>query len=58
MESDGVYFPEYVQVELQRRREELVCEYSGLRSLVGYMEEDTTIDQIENYNKKSGQLER
>lgn len=58
MDSGGVYFPEYVQVELQRRREELVCEYSGLRSLVGYMEEDITMDKTENYNKKSGELER
>lgn len=58
MDSGGVYFPEHVQVELQRRREELVCEYSGLRSLIGYMEEDITMGKTENYNKKSGKLER
>ncbi len=39
MDSGGVYFSDEVKTELERRREELVCEYSGLRSVVGYVEE-------------------
>lgn len=35
MESDGIYFPENVRKELQRRREE-ICEYSGLPSVNSY----------------------
>jgi hypothetical protein len=36
MESDGVYFPEDVKQELEKKREELHCEYSGLPSVKAY----------------------
>lgn len=36
MESDGVYFPENIKKELQKKREELKCEYSGLPSVQSY----------------------
>ena len=36
MESDGVYFPEDVKQELEKKREELMCEYSGLPSVKAY----------------------
>lgn len=36
MEDDGVYFPDYVKRELQKKREELTCEYSGLPSVESY----------------------
>ena len=36
MESDGVYFPEEVKKELVRKREEFLCEYSGLPSVESY----------------------
>ena len=36
MESDGVYFPEDVKKELERKREEMMCEYSGLPSVKAY----------------------
>jgi hypothetical protein len=39
MESDGVYFPEHIKTELEKQREELLCEYSGLPSPKAY---DTT----------------
>lgn len=40
MESDGVYFPEEVKEKLEKKREEMTCEYSGLRSVMSYLEED------------------
>ncbi len=40
MESDGVYFPKEVKKELKRKRDEMTCEYSGLRSVMSYLEED------------------
>jgi len=36
MESDGVYFPENVKIELEKKRKELICEYSGLPSAKAY----------------------
>ena len=36
MESDGIYFPSEVKEELERQREELNCEYSGLPSVKSY----------------------
>ncbi len=36
MESDGVYFPDEIKKELQKKREELKCEYSGLPSVESY----------------------
>ena len=36
MESDGVYFPDEVKEELEKRREELICEYSGLPGVSTY----------------------
>lgn len=36
MESDGVYFSEEVKIELERKRKEMVCEYSGLPSTKAY----------------------
>jgi hypothetical protein len=36
MEGDGVYFPESIKEELEKRREELYCEYSNLPSVRSY----------------------
>lgn len=36
MESDGVYFPEYVREEIEKRKDEMFCEYSGLPSVKSY----------------------
>jgi len=36
MESDGVYFSEEVKEELEKYREELLCNYSGLPSVKSY----------------------
>ncbi len=36
MESDGVYFSEDVKQELEKKREEMMCEYSGLPSVKSY----------------------
>jgi hypothetical protein len=36
MESDGIRFPDEIKEELQRTREELNCEYSGLPSPKAY----------------------
>jgi len=36
MESDGVYFPESVKIELEKKRKEMICEYSGLPSMKAY----------------------
>lgn len=36
MESDGVYFSQEVKQELQKRKEEEFCEYSGLPSTKSY----------------------
>jgi len=41
MESDGMYFPEEIKDELEKQREELYCEYSGLPSPKAY-----DVDQI------------
>lgn len=38
METNGVYFPEDVKKELQKKREDLTCEYSGLPSPTSYQE--------------------
>jgi Zn-dependent oligopeptidase len=36
MESDGMYFPDEIKDELEKQREELYCEYSGLPSPKAY----------------------
>lgn len=36
METDGVYFSQYVKEELEKQREEMYCEYSGLLSVKAY----------------------
>ena len=36
MESDGVYFSEEVKQKLEKEREDLFCEYSGLPSPMAY----------------------
>ena len=36
MEGDGVYFPESVKEELEKKRDELYCEYSNLPSVKSY----------------------
>jgi hypothetical protein len=36
MEGDGVYFPESIKQELEKKREELYCEYSNLPSVKSY----------------------
>ena len=38
MESDGMYFSEEVKEKLEKEREELFCEYSGLPSPRAYEE--------------------
>lgn len=40
MESDGVYFPKEVKDKLKQKREELICNYSDLPSIMSYLEED------------------
>jgi hypothetical protein len=46
MESDGVYFPAEVKDELEKRREELVCQYSALPSVMSYLDDNQ--DKIES----------
>jgi len=36
MEDDGVYFPESIKDELEKKRDELYCEYSNLPSVKSY----------------------
>ena len=36
MESDGMYFSDEVKEKLEKEREELFCEYSGLPSVKSY----------------------
>lgn len=36
MEGDGVYFPDSIKQELEKKREELYCEYSNLPSVKSY----------------------
>lgn len=45
MESDGVYFPKEVKEKLKEKREELICNYSDLPSVMSYLQED-------KFNKK------
>lgn len=40
MESDGVYFSKEVKDKLKKKREELICNYSDLPSVMSYLEED------------------
>jgi hypothetical protein len=40
MESEGIYFPDEVKEELKKQREELHCEYSGLPSVLSYLEKE------------------
>lgn len=46
METDGVYFPPQIKDELKKRLEELHCEYSGLPSVMSYMEEENDASSI------------
>ncbi len=36
MEGDGVYFPDSIKNELEKKRDELYCEYSNLPSVKSY----------------------
>jgi hypothetical protein len=36
MESDGIRFPEEIKNEFEKRREDMVCNYSGLPSVNSY----------------------
>ena len=36
MESDGVYFPKHIKEEMDKRKDEMFCEYSGLPSVKSY----------------------
>jgi hypothetical protein len=40
MESEGIYFPDEVKAELKKQREELHCEYSGLPSVLSYLNKE------------------
>ncbi len=40
MESDGVYFPIEIKEDLEKKRKEMTCEYSGLPSVKAYVNED------------------
>jgi hypothetical protein len=40
MESDGVYFPTEIKQDLEKKRKEMTCEYSGLPSVKAYVNED------------------
>ena len=42
MESDGVYFPDHARERMSRDREKLVCHYSGLPSVIAYMDAEET----------------
>jgi len=39
MESDGVYFPEFAKQQLIDDREKEVCQYSGLPSVMMYVDD-------------------
>lgn len=39
METDGVYFPEEVKKELETKRKEMTCQYSGLPSIISYLDQ-------------------
>jgi len=39
MESDGVYFPEFAKQQLIDDREKEVCQYSGLPSVMTYVDD-------------------
>jgi len=36
MESDGIRFPEDIKKEFEKRREDMICNYSGLPSIKSY----------------------
>lgn len=40
METDGVYFPTEIKQQLETKRKEMSCEYSGLASVASYLNED------------------
>ena len=42
MESDGMYFSQEIKEKLEKEREELFCEYSGLPSPKAYERDDQT----------------
>jgi hypothetical protein len=46
MESEGIYFPEDVKVEMKKQREELYCEYSGLPSVKAYGDKEEDKDEF------------
>lgn len=45
MESDGVYFPKEIKEELKQKRNELVCHYSDLPSVMSYSKKDNDYDK-------------
>jgi hypothetical protein len=36
METDGIRFDERISIELKKRRDKLICNYSGLPSIYTY----------------------
>jgi hypothetical protein len=40
MESNGVYFSEEIKEKLKHKRDELVCNYSDLPSVMSYVDEE------------------
>lgn len=45
MESDGVYFPKEIKEKLEIKRKEMVCEYSGLSSVLSYLASEEEFNQ-------------
>jgi hypothetical protein len=46
MHSDGVYFEEYLREEMKKKREEEICQYSGLPSVQAYEKEKNSNNGI------------
>lgn len=45
MESDGVYFPEEIKEKLETKRKEMICEYTGLSSMLSYLASEDEFNQ-------------
>lgn len=45
MEDNGVYFDPHIKELLVKKREEEICQYSGLPSVMSYQENDVNVIQ-------------
>jgi hypothetical protein len=48
MESDGVYFPEFAKQQLVEEREKEICQYSGLPSVMTYIDDRIREKMVKN----------